>query len=145
MNPGPAHDDVPQPARGLKARLANIRLEVLTLWFAMRDPATPWAPRLLAAFTAAYALSPIDLIPDFIPVLGLLDDVILVPLLVAATVRLVPEPVIRACRARAEAHLAAGRGKPVSRAGLAIMLLLWLLAALLAWRVWRAFTDGGAA
>lgn len=125
-----------------KARLMALRRDVLTLWFAMRHPLTPWAPKLLAAFTAAYALSPVDLIPDFIPVLGLLDDVILVPLLVAATVRLIPSAVLEDCRREAENHLAAGAGKPVSRAGLIIMISLWVLAALGAGGLWLHWSQG---
>lgn len=134
----------PAPTTGLRARISRLRGDVLTLWFAMRHPDTPLAPKLLAAFTAAYALSPVDLIPDFIPVLGLLDDLILIPLLVAATVRLVPEPVLRECRERAENHLASGQRKPVSRAGLALMIFLWAAAAWLAWQLWRTLEGGPA-
>ncbi|MBL8515885.1 MAG: DUF1232 domain-containing protein [Betaproteobacteria bacterium] len=122
-------------AATLRGRAKLIKRDVLTLWFAMRHPATPLAPKLLAAFTAAYALSPIDLIPDFIPVLGLLDDVILVPLMVAATVKLVPEAVLTECRAAAAASIAAREGKPTSWIGLGIVLFIWAVSAWLVWRV----------
>jgi uncharacterized membrane protein YkvA (DUF1232 family) len=112
-----------------------MKRDVLTLWFAMRHPQTPAAPKLLAAFAAAYALSPIDLIPDFIPVIGLLDDVILVPLMVAATVKMIPDAVIAECRERAARHIADSADKPVSIAGLGIVLTLWVGAACLAWRL----------
>lgn len=126
------------PSRlSLSERARLIKRDVLTLWFAMRHPDTPLAPKLLAALTAAYALSPIDLIPDFIPVLGLLDDVILVPLMVALTVKLVPAVVLAECRAQAGAHLAAQAGKPTSWVGFAIILLVWVACA---WLVWKAFT-----
>ena len=93
-------------ARALKA-------ETLALSFAARDPRVPWYAKLLAAAVVAYALSPIDLIPDFIPILGYLDDVVIVPLGIALTLRLVPPDVLEECRARARAELASGR--PVSR------------------------------
>lgn len=121
----------------LRERARLIKRDVLTLWFAMRHPATPLAPKLMAALTATYALSPIDLIPDFIPVIGMLDDVILVPLMVALTVKLVPDAVLEECRAKAAAHLAAEAGKPTSWAGLAIILMVWIGCA---WLVWKAFT-----
>lgn len=119
----------------LRERARLIKRDVLTLWFAMRHAETPLAPKLLAALTAAYALSPIDLIPDFIPVLGLLDDVILVPLMVAATVKLVPAHVLAECREQAARHIAANEGKPTSWFGLALIVGLWGLCAALLWKV----------
>lgn len=106
-------------ARGLKR-------QTLVVYFAARDARTPWAVRLLALLVAAYALSPIDLIPDFIPVLGYLDDVILVPLGVALVLRLTPPPVMAAARERAEAVV----DRPVSLAMAAVIVLVWVIALL---------------
>ena len=108
-------------------RLAAKRLkrEVLTLYCAARDSRTPLLARTLALVVVAYALSPIDLIPDFIPVLGMLDDVILVPIGVWLVIKLIPLEVLEDARVSA-ARLEV---KPVSYFGLAMILTLWLLAA----------------
>lgn len=108
----------------LKDRLAALKREALTLWIAARDPRTPLAAKLLAGAVAAYAFSPIDLIPDFIPVLGLLDDVIIVPLGVWAALRLIPPPLRAEFRAQA-AQLAE---RPVSRTAAAAIVALWAAA-----------------
>ncbi|WCM94649.1 DUF1232 domain-containing protein [Acidovorax sp. NCPPB 2350] len=105
----------------------RLKTETLLVYFAARDPATPWAVRLLALAVAAYALSPIDLIPDFIPVLGYLDDVIIVPLGIALVVRLLP-PAVRE-RARLRAQAAAQR--PRSRAVAVLIVMVWLACAVL--------------
>lgn len=86
---------------GLKRWAALLRGELLTVYYAARDPAAPWPLRLLALLLAGYALSPIDLIPDFIPVLGWLDDLILLPLGFWLVLRLMPPPVLARARARA--------------------------------------------
>jgi len=108
------------------ARLKNwaraVRRDVHAVWLAARDPRTPWHARALAVAVAAYALSPIDLIPDVVPVLGYLDDAILVPLGILAVVALVPKEVMAECRARAEATAE----RPVSRAGAAFIVTAWL-------------------
>ena len=95
----------------------RIRRDGLTLWFALRDPRTPWAARALGWFVVAYALSPIDLIPDFIPVLGYLDDVILLPGLIWLAIRLLPAQVLADCREEAAHWMAARKAKPRSRWG----------------------------
>jgi uncharacterized membrane protein YkvA (DUF1232 family) len=100
--------------------------EVHALFLAARDPRTPWGAKLLAGFVAAYALSPVDLIPDAIPVLGLLDEVILLPPLIWLALRMIPEGVMAEARAAA----LAAEARPRSRLGLAIVVALWLLAAL---------------
>lgn len=115
-----------------RAWAGRLRRDVVALWLAARDRRTPWAARLMAAAIAAYALSPIDLIPDVVPVLGLLDDIIIVPLGIMLVLRLIPPPLMAEFRAAAE-----GRARPVSRAGLAVMVLLWLLA--LAGIIWWWF------
>jgi len=107
-----------------RARVAALKRETLALYLAARHPRTPWYARMLVAAIAAYALSPIDLIPDFIPVLGLVDEVVLLPLAIALALRLVPADVIAECRARAAEAFAAGR--PVSRSAAVAIVLVWL-------------------
>lgn len=116
-------------ARGLKR-------DVLALWIAARDPRTPWAARLAAAMVAAYALSPIDLIPDFVPVLGYLDDLLIVPLGIALAIRLIPADLMALYRTEA----AQREGRPRSLAGAAVILLLWLLALWVAGR-WLGYVG----
>jgi len=94
------------------------------IYLASRDPRVPWYAQALAIAVAAYALSPIDLIPDFIPVVGYLDDLIILPFGVWLVVSLIPEEVMVECRAKADA---AGR-RPVSKAGLVTIIMLWILA-----------------
>jgi uncharacterized membrane protein YkvA (DUF1232 family) len=108
-----------------------IRRDVHALWLAARDPRTPCCAKAFALAIAAYALSPIDLIPDVIPVLGLLDEVLLLPLAIRLAVRLVPPEVMAEHRAAARA----AEGRPVSRAGGAFVVAAWVLAAagLLLW------------
>jgi uncharacterized membrane protein YkvA (DUF1232 family) len=113
--------------RRLKDWARTIRRDVHALWLAARDPRTPLAPRLLALAIAAYALSPIDLIPDVIPVLGLLDEAILLPAGILLVVRLIPAPLLAEFRATA----AAAQARPGSRLGAVIVVALWLLAAAL--------------
>lgn len=86
----------------LKERAAKLKTDVPAVFMAMRRKETPLPAKILAGVTVAYALSPIDLIPDFIPVLGLLDDVIILPLLVTATIRLIPKDILESCRNEAE-------------------------------------------
>ncbi len=116
--------------RRLRDWARAIRRDVHALWLAARDPRTPWIARLLAVVLAAYALSPIDLIPDVIPVLGLLDEAVLLPLGILLAVRLIPPPLLTEFRAAASA----AQARPGSRAGAAIVVVLWLLAAALALR-----------
>ena len=102
----------------------GLKRDVYALYLAARDPRTPWYARALVGLVAAYALSPIDLIPDFIPVIGYLDDLIIVPLGLLLAIRLVPPEVLDDARRRADEQQ--GRG---SRVGLALMAAIWLLAA----------------
>ena len=122
----------------LRGWARTLKRETLVVYYAARDPRTPWAVRLLALGVAAYALSPIDLIPDFIPVLGYLDDVILVPLGIALVMRFIPAPVRVDAHARAEA----AAGRPTSRGMAAVIVAIWIVAlALVAawgWRLWAA-------
>ncbi|KQT69996.1 MULTISPECIES: YkvA family protein [unclassified Aureimonas] len=102
----------------------RIKQDVVALWIAARDARTPLAAKLMAGAVAAYALSPIDLIPDVIPVLGYLDDLLIVPLGILLSVRLVPPLLMAEFREAAAARLR----KPVSRAGMAIVVAIWLIA-----------------
>ena len=102
-----------------------LKRESLTLYYAARDERTPWYAKLLAGAIVAYALSPIDLIPDFIPVLGLLDELLLLPAAIWFALRLVPEPVLAEARRRAEATLE----RPASRTAAVVILLLWIACA----------------
>lgn len=108
----------------LKQQARALKAETYALYFAARDPRTPWYAKLLVAGIAAYALSPIDLIPDFVPILGYLDDLILLPLAIALAIKLIPQPVLAECRARANASLQ--HAKPVSWLAGALILLIWL-------------------
>ena len=110
-----------------------LKRDVLVVYLAARDPRTPWALRLLALAVAAYALSPIDLVPDFIPVLGYLDDLLIVPLGLALVLRLLPPPVLLAARQRAARMLA----RPRSWLAAAIIIMLWVLLAVLLFAWWR--------
>ncbi|MGJ3700240.1 YkvA family protein [Variovorax sp. AFSI2.2] len=114
---------------------SRIKRDAVTLWFAYRHPGTPWFAKALAAFVVAYALSPIDLIPDFIPVLGYVDDVLLLPALIALNIRLIPADVLQECRAQADRWMKEQGSKPRSIAGAVIVVAIWigLAAGLLAW------------
>ena len=114
-----------------------LRRDAHALFLASRDPRVPWAVKLLALAVAGYALSPIDLIPDFIPVLGYLDDLIIVPLGIWLVIALIPEDVMREYRAMASA----AAQRPVSKPAAIIIVALWISgAALLGWMAfvyWR--------
>lgn len=123
---------------GWIARLRALKRDALVVYYAARDPRLPWHVRLLALAIAAYALSPIDLIPDVIPVLGYLDDLVLVPLGVALVVRLTPAPILADARARAATTAA----RPVSRIAAAMIVAAWIAALALAWHAWRGAQRG---
>ena len=105
----------------------ELKRDVLVLWFALKDTRTPLLAKAVAFVTVAYALSPIDLIPDFIPVLGYLDDIILIPILIWITLKLVPDDVINQSRKQAQQWVTFNQSKPKSRFGLFIVLAIWLL------------------
>ena len=133
---------------GLFARLAlwarMLRRDGLTLWFALRDARTPPWVKALAFLVVAYALSPIDLIPDFIPVLGYLDEAILLPALIWLALRLLPAAVREASRAQADAWLAQQRAKPRLMAGAVLVVAVWAgVLGLAGWGLWALFARGG--
>jgi len=101
-----------------------IKKDVVALYIAARDPRVPWYVKLAAAAVAAYALSPIDLIPDFIPVLGYLDDVIIVPLGIFLVVKMIPAPLMAEFREEAQRR----SGRPTSRVAAAAIIALWIAA-----------------
>ena len=106
----------------LKQRARAIKADALALYFAARHPNTPWHAKLAALLIVAYAFSPVDLVPDFIPVLGYLDEVILLPLCIALVLKLVPDAVMLECRARAAETLQ----KPVNWLAGALIVAIWL-------------------
>ena len=118
----------------LKRWARSVRRDVHAIYLAARDPRTPWYAKALALCVAGYALSPIDLIPDVIPVIGYLDDAIIVPLGILAVVKLIPPDIMAESREAA----AAAAEKPVSRIGACVIAFVWVAAVALAgWLAWR--------
>src|SRR5436190_1727124 len=113
-------DSAKQWARGIKR-------DVVALWLAARDPRVPWYAKATAGAVAAYALSPIDLIPDFIPIIGYLDDLLIVPLGILLAIKLIPPAILAELRAEA----AKREGSPSSKVGLVIIVALWVVSAAL--------------
>ncbi len=107
----------------LRSRARKLKSEIFALYLALRDPRTPWYAKAFGALVVAYAFSPLDLIPDFVPVLGYLDDVILLPLGIWLTIRMIPPAVLDESRARAEIELRGRR--PTNWAVAAVIILLW--------------------
>jgi uncharacterized membrane protein YkvA (DUF1232 family) len=122
----------------LKRWARHLKSETLALWFCCKHPGTPLIAKIAATLIVAYALSPIDLIPDFIPVLGYLDEVILLPLGIYLTLKLVPQPVIEECRAKARDWMAAQQPKPRNYIAAGVIVALWLL---MLWLAWRWFSE----
>ena len=111
-----------------KSRARWLKGETYALYLAYRDPRTPWYAKVFVAFVVGYAFSPIDLIPDPIPILGYLDDLLLVPLGIALALRMVPPVVMDECRERA--RLAMKQGRPTNWAAAVVIIAIWLLAAI---------------
>jgi uncharacterized membrane protein YkvA (DUF1232 family) len=122
----------------LKRRARDLKVQTYALYLAYRDPRTPWFAKAWVFLVLAYALSPIDLIPDFIPFIGYLDDLILVPSGIALAIRLIPARVMAESRERAKFELeqtADGPARRVGRLGAVVIVLLWII--ILAWMaVW---------
>jgi uncharacterized membrane protein YkvA (DUF1232 family) len=114
-----------------KQRARRLKAETYAIYLAYRDPRVPWYARLFVACVIGYAFSPIDLVPDFIPILGYLDDLILVPVGIALALKMIPPAVMAECREKAQEVMA--QGKPVNRAAAAVIIAIWLLLA--AWVV----------
>lgn len=110
----------------LNLRARALKADLLALWFAYRDGRTPWYSKLWAVIVVGYAFSPIDLIPDFIPVLGYLDDIILLPMGIWVAVRLIPKDVLADSRRKAQVWLEQKKRKPKNRIAAVLIVLLWL-------------------
>lgn len=114
----------------MRKRARRLKTEIYALYLAYRDLRVPWYARLFAAGVVAYAFSPLDLIPDFIPIIGLLDDLILVPLGIVLALRMIPASVMAECRQRADEKLREGR--PTNWLVAGVIIAIWLaLAALI--------------
>ena len=109
-----------------KRRARLFKVEVYALYLACRDPRVPWYAKAFTACVVGYAFSPIDLIPDFIPIFGYLDDLVLVPLGVIVARRMIPTDILAECRERAQVVIE--RGAPVSRTAAGAIIAIWLLA-----------------
>jgi uncharacterized membrane protein YkvA (DUF1232 family) len=107
-----------------KRRARELKVEVYAIYLAYKDPRVPWHARLFAACVVGYAFSPIDLIPDPIPVLGYLDDLVLVPLGVVLALKMIPPVVMAECREKAQAAMQ--QGKPVNKFAAAVIIIIWL-------------------
>jgi uncharacterized membrane protein YkvA (DUF1232 family) len=119
-----------------KTRVAELRSDTYALYLACRDPRVPWFAKAIVGLVVAYALSPIDLIPDFIPVLGYLDDLVLIPLGIALAVRLIPPDVLAEHRRNAKQILDSDRRR--SRVGATIVVAIWSASAIwFGWMAWR--------
>jgi uncharacterized membrane protein YkvA (DUF1232 family) len=113
----------------LKSRARALKTEVYAIYIAARDPRTPWYAKALIFFVVAHTFSPIDLIPDFIPILGYLDDLIITPGGIWLAVRLIPPEVLAEARATAAAR---GVDKSLGKVGAVLIILVWIIAALIA-------------
>lgn len=120
----------------LRGWARRIKRDAITLWFAGMHPATPWYAKALGVFVVAYALSPIDFIPDFIPVLGYLDDFLLLPGLIWLTIKLLPPDVLAGCRQQADDWLGVRGMKPCSRVGAVMIVIAWLAIGAAIWSHW---------
>lgn len=112
----------------------RVKQDSVMLWFASRHPQTPWLAKAIAAVAVAYALSPVDLIPDFIPVLGYLDDALLLPAMVWLAVKCLPEAVKDECQRQALAWLETHDAKPVNAWGIVWVVFMW---GIFCWLLWR--------
>jgi uncharacterized membrane protein YkvA (DUF1232 family) len=121
-----------------KHHVRQLKTELYALYLAMRDPRMPWYARLWVALVVGYAFSPIDLIPDPIPVLGYLDDLVLLPLGIVIALRLIPAPVLADCRLKA--HEAMQAGRPTNWIAAGVIVVIWILLIVAAlWVIRQAF------
>ena len=113
-----------------KQRARQLKMETYALYLAYRDPRVPWYARLFAALVVGYAFSPVDLIPDFVPVLGYLDDLVLVPLGIGLALKMIPPDVLAESREKASEVM--GEGKPTNWTAAVAIVAIWLLLAVMA-------------
>jgi uncharacterized membrane protein YkvA (DUF1232 family) len=124
------------PVGRLERWVRRLKVEIYALYLAYRDPRVPWYARVFAALVVGYAFSPIDLIPDAIPVLGYLDDLLIVPLGIALAIRMIPLPVLAECREEARN----AKDRPVNKVAAVVVVAIWIaLAALAVWLVAKTF------
>lgn len=116
----------------------RLKRDVVTLWFAYRHPGTPLYAKAIGVFVVAYALSPIDLIPDFIPVLGYVDDLLLLPGLIWLAIRLTPANVLDQCRLQGDEWMAQSGAKPRSLWGAVMILSIWIA---VGWGLWSWWVN----
>lgn len=109
----------------LKQKSRHLKIEIYALYLAYRDPRVPWYAKAFVALVVGYAFSPIDLIPDFIPVLGYLDDLVLIPLGVAVALKMIPEKVMEDCRIRSKEMMS--KKKPINRVAAVVIICIWLM------------------
>lgn len=119
------------PVRRLEAWARRLKVEVYALYLAYRDPRVSWYARVFAAAVVGYAFSPIDLIPDVVPVLGYLDDLVLVPLGVALAIKMIPPRVLAECREKARD----AKDRPVNKVAAVVIVIVWIALAVLAVRI----------
>jgi uncharacterized membrane protein YkvA (DUF1232 family) len=123
-----------------KTKSKQLRSEIVALYLAYKHPGTPWYAKVLAALIIGYALSPIDLIPDFIPVVGYLDDLIILPAGIALLIKMIPGDILEECRTKARSDLLIR--KPKNWVAAIIVALIWLLAIYLAFSlIWPLFSK----
>ncbi len=108
-----------------KQKSRHLKIEIYALYLAYRDPRVPWYAKAFVALVVGYAFSPIDLIPDFIPVLGYLDDLVLIPLGVAVALKMIPEKVMEDCRIRSKEVMS--KKKPINRVAAVVIICIWLM------------------
>jgi len=123
-----------------KERAKNLKSQLYALYLAYRDPRVPWYAKAFAAMVLAYSLSPIDLIPDFIPVLGYLDDIVLIPLGIVLAIKMIPEEIMEECRGKAAVVLSSGEVKTWPATLLIVGIWLVFLA-IVVWRIIGRIID----
>lgn len=113
-----------------KQRVNQLKMDTYAIYLAYKDPRVPWYAKLFIACVAGYAFSPVDLIPDFIPVIGYLDDLVLIPLGIAMAIKMIPPTVLTECREKAQSAMSQGR--PTNWVAATVIIVIWVLFALLA-------------
>jgi len=124
----------------LKSRARLLKRDAYALYIAARDPRVPWYAKVFLGLVVAHTFSPIDLIPDFVPVLGYLDDLIITPLGIALALKMIPAEVMTEARRQSEELIQ--QGKPISRVGAVLVIVVWLaILAIMVWWIARALND----
>lgn len=131
-----SHAKIPRMRDRIRNWAKRVKRDGVTLWLASKHPGTPWYAKALGAFVVGYALSPIDLIPDFVPVLGYVDDVLLLPVLIWLAVRMIPESTLSECRVQADEWMQKSGTKPTTRVGAVVIVSLWIACSAAAWYWW---------